>query len=605
MKSKDNQTPRTKEHSMNWDLKSYFPEFKGPKMVSFKKKIIREISKLLDRASKISAIGRGNAEQWEAVLLAFEDLTARYSHISSYVGCLASCDALNPEYHREEADMALIGARFSNVEILLLQAFRDTDEKTFKAFTRRPRLCGIAYYLNRMKEASRHMMSKDMECLAVELGVDGISAWGRLYDSISGRLEFDMVFPDGKTQKLPMSQRRSLLDHPDRSVRQAAFEGGNKAWASVEHVCAAALNALSGTRMTLNRKRGIKHFLDVALFQSAISRKTLDAMFKAVHESIEIPRKCLRLKARLMGRKSLAWYDIGAPAIAPDTSDIPWNKACEIVTRAFGETYPELGRFMQDALDRKWVEWEPRKGKRPGAFCTGSLLTKESRIFMSYTGNMGEVRTLAHETGHAFHSHVMKKLRPYAHFYPMTLAETASTMGEMILSDSLLADGAISRDVKQYLLDLDLGNAAIYLLDICTRFEFEKTYHEQRAGGELSPEELRGLMVQTQQEIFGDVLEKGGEDPLFWASKLHYYISEVTFYNFPYTFGYLLSRGLYAMMKEEGAAFLPRYEKFLMLSGSATCEDVVMETLGQDIRKPKFWARAIKSLEEPIGFWRN
>ncbi|HEX3037119.1 MAG TPA: M3 family metallopeptidase, partial [Thermodesulfobacteriota bacterium] len=257
--------------------------------------------------------------------------------------------------------------------------------------------------------------------------------------------------------------------------------------------------------------------------------------------------------------------------------------------------------FIEMAYDKNWIDWEPRMGKRPGGFCTGSLLTKESRIFMTYNSTMGDVRTLAHEVGHAFHSHVMRDIRPYAHIYPMTLAESASTFGEMILTDGILQNPSISDAQKAIILDMEIGHGAIYLMDIPVRYEFEKTLYEERAGGELSVSHLKELMVQTQKRIFNDVLEEGGEDPYFWASKLHFYITGLTFYNFPYTFGFLLSRGLFAMFKKEGTDFLPRYEEFLRLTGSDTAENVAKRSIGRNLEEPDFWIEAIRTLEEPLN----
>jgi len=229
------------------------------------------------------------------------------------------------------------------------------------------------------------------------------------------------------------------------------------------------------------------------------------------------------------------------------------------------------------------------------------MVSKESRIFMTYNESLGDVLTLAHESGHAYHGLIMRDVRPYARGYPMTLAETASTFGEHVLMNGLLNDPTIGHPQKALILDVEIGHGAIYLLDIPVRYEFEKAFYEERANGPLSVSRLKELMVETQHRILGDVLETGGEDPYFWASKLHFYITGLTFYNFPYTFGYLLSRGLYGLFKEQGASFLPKYEEFLRLAGSDTAENIVQRTMGQDIEQTDFWTAAIKTLEEPLN----
>ena len=590
----------TTRDTMTWDLTSYFPQFDGPEMRQFKDLLRDDALSLQKQAAGASALSNDNAAEWAQILLRNEDLSRRMSHLSSYVSCLAAWDARNEAYLKEEAALVRLRAELAKVRIELLRAFKGATDEDFSALKAKPSLQGAQNYLNRLREEARRAMMPDKEILATDLGVDGIQSWGRLYDTVSSKLEFDMVFPDGRREQLPMSQRRSLMDHPDRRIRKAAFEGGNTAWQSVEDVTAAALNAIAGTRLTLNRHRGVEHFLDIALFQAAITRKTLDAMFDALLANLEVPRSILRLKARLLGEKTLAWFDLGATLDLPDHQKLSWDKAKTMVLESFSRAYPDLGNFFQQqVIAKNWVDWEPRAGKRPGGFCTSSMMNKESRIFMTYNESLGDVLTLAHESGHAFHGYLMRDVRPAARIYPMTLAETASTFGEQVLLNGLLDEPTISDAQKALLLDIEVGHGAIYLLDIPVRFEFEKAFYEERKSGELSVRRLKELMVETQRRILGDVLQPGGEDPYFWASKLHFYITGLTFYNFPYTFGYLLSRGLYAMFKKDGADFLPKYEEFLRLAGSDTAENVVKRTVGQDLEQPEFWSEAIRSLEEP------
>ena len=585
---------------MNWDLTSYFPQFDGPEMRRFKEALRRDIALLKDRAASLLPLNDENASGWEDVLTRNEALTRRMSHLSSYVSCLAASDGRNEDYLKEEAALASMRAELAKVRVELLRGVKETPDEIFASFIAQHSLDGAQNYLKRLREEARRAMSTEKEILATDLGLDGIQAWGRLYDKISSRLEFDMLYPDGNRERLPMSQRRSLLEHPDRRVRKAAFDGGNAAWQSVEDAAAAALNAIAGTRLTLNRHRGVGHFLDLALFQAAISAKTLNALFEALFAHLEIPRRILRLKAKSMGTNGVAWYNLGAPIDIPNRQPLSWDQAKDLVKNAFTRAYPTLGHFFQIEIDRNWIDWEPRAGKRPGAFCTSSMLSKESRVFMTYNETLGDVLTLAHESGHAFHGYMMREVRPYARIYPMTLAETASTFGELVLTHGLLEDPSISDAQKAMMLDVEVGHGAIYLLDIPVRFEFEKSFYEERKSGELSVSRLKELMIETQRRILGDVLEPGGEDPYFWASKLHFYITGLTFYNFPYTFGFLLSRGLFAMLKKEGKDFLPKYEEFLRLAGSDTAENVVQRTVGSDIGKPEFWSEAIQSLEEPF-----
>jgi oligoendopeptidase F len=256
-------------------------------------------------------------------------------------------------------------------------------------------------------------------------------------------------------------------------------------------------------------------------------------------------------------------------------------------------------------LRKRWVESEPRPGKRPGAFCSGSSWIGEQRVFMTFNGSLGNVTTLAHEVGHAWHSHLLRKVRPFARRYPMTLAETASIFAEHLLVQGLAADPQITDSQKFALLDAELTDAAVFLLDITTRFEFEKAFYERRCDGEVPVSTLKALMTETQESVYGDSLLPGGADPLFWASKLHFYITDISFYNFPYTFGYLLARGLLQRYLAEGNEFLTTFERLLQLSGSDTVENIGIRALEVNFPDPAFWQAALQTLEKPLATYRQ
>jgi oligoendopeptidase F len=414
-----------------------------------------------------------------------------------------------------------------------------------------------------------------------------------------------MAMPDGKVERKPISQWRALMSDVDREIGKAAFEGGNRAWQGIEDVCASALNAIAGTRLTLNKYRGIDTYLYNALFQASIERESLDAMYTAIHDNIDLGREIFRAKAKFLGREGIHWFEREAPLPLKDNKRISWDEGVAMVTRSFEQAYPGLAKYYVDFLKKRWLESEVRAGKRPGAFCTGSPVNREERVYMTFNGPLSDVTTMAHEVGHAWHSHLLQDLRPMAQEYPMTLAETASIFAEHILAEGIYSDSSISDAQKLLMLDGDLGGDAVMLLDITVRFEFEKAFHDERIKGEVSVSRLKELMVETQRRVFGDAMLPGGEDPMFWASKLHFYITGVTFYNFPYTFGFLLARALYNLFKQEGASFLPKYEEFLRLTGSDTVEGVVQRSIGEDITQPDFWARAIKSLEEPLAQYQE
>ena len=585
-----------------WSLESWFTRFAAPDYETFKTTLGRELAGMLADAATLksdpSAIARA--------IDAYEAMNDRLGHLAAYLGCLSAADATNEAVKADEAWLATLVAEQEKLAATLRGTVATLPEAEFAALLEQPHLKSATHAVRRMREQGKHQMASDLESLAADLNVNGLHAWGRLYNTLTGKMEFEMTFPDGHSETVPMSRRRALMSEPDRRLRAAAFTAGQKPWHDHADTLAAALNGIAGTRLNLYRRRGIPHFLDTPLFDGAMSRASLDAMMEAIQAHLELPRRALRTAARLQGTAALHYYDLEAPQIAaPDEKALSWDEACGTVQRAFDASYPDLGDYLKRILQDRWIEAEPRAGKRPGAFCTESRLRHEERIYMTFHGTVHDMVTLAHEAGHAWHSRVLRPARSYAASYPMTLAETASNFAEMILLSGMKSDPNLAPGMKAYLLDQEMLRSHAYLVNIPMRYEFEKAFYTERARGEVSVSRLNELMTGAQQQLYGDTLSPDGTDPLFWASKMHFFISEVSFYNFPYVFGYLLSQALFARFQAEGPSFLPRYEAFLALTGSAPCEEVARRSLDADLTSPEFWAEALRAIEPTLAAYEK
>ncbi|MCX6849425.1 MAG: M3 family oligoendopeptidase [Verrucomicrobia bacterium] len=584
-------------HPDRWSLESWFSEFGKPDYTDFKTALVSDVEALKTQAA---ALGTDTLEI-ARVINALESLSDRLGHLSAYLGCLSADNANDEAVKADEAWISTLEAESTKLMASLRAALAALSDDAFAKLLTDPSLKNAEHAVKRMRHEGQHQMKSEMEALAADLNVNGLHAWGRLYDTLTGKMEFEMTFPDGHKEIVPMSRRRALMSEPDRKLREAAFNDGQKPWNDHAVTLAAGLNGIAGTRLSLYGRRGLPHFLDTPLFDGAMSRKSLDAMLEAIHTHIDLPRRALRKAAKLQGTSALHYFDLEAPQIAaPDEKELTWDEACATVDHAFSSAYPKLGEYFREMLAQRWIEAQPRAGKRPGAFCTGSQLKHEERVYMTFHRTVNDMVTLAHEVGHAWHSCVLRPARSFAANYPMTLAETASNFGEMILLDGLMTNPGITEATKAYLLDQEMLRAHAYLVNIPMRYEFEKAFYTERASGELSVSRLSALMTDAQRKLYGDTLLDDGTDPMFWAYKMHFFITGVSFYNFPYVFGYLLSQALFARFKAEGAAFLPRYEAFLSMTGSATCEEVVKQSLGEDITQPEFWATALKAIEPTL-----
>lgn len=595
------QTESATKPQADWDMSPYFSGVGLEDYADFKRALLDDLESLSGRAG---AVVPGAVEPLRDVLLRLEDVERRMDHLSSYLGCTASADARDEATRAELAALSGQRAHLQKVYVRVQSLLRALSPESFQALCLLPEVQPVAHFVERVRRRALVTMAPELEELAADLSVDGISAWGRLYDQVSGNLSFRLEVPGKAVETLPVAMTRSLLESPDARVRQAAMVGSGAAWQSVSDTTAACLNAIAGTRLSLYRRRGVQHFLEPALFDAGIERRTLEAMWTAVRERQALVQRYLKVKARLLGQAKLGFEDLMAPLPQGGEASLSWERGVNLVLEAFGEAYPRLQAFAREAFDGRWIDHAPRAGKRPGGFCSSSSVLEQSRIFMTFNGAMGDVLTLAHELGHAFHNRVLRGCRHWARDYPMTLAETASIFAQQIVTDALLGAPGTSDAQRAFLLDQRLSDAQAFLLNIPMRFDFESALYEQRQKGELSVSRLKSLMVEAQRRNYGDALGEGREDPWFWCSKLHFYITEISFYNFPYTFGYLFSMGLFARAKREaargGADFLLTYEDLLRRTGTAPAEALAHEVLGVDLRDPAFWHESIDLIEADL-----
>ena len=444
-----------------------------------------------------------------------------------------------------------------------------------------------AFLLREEAEQSKYLMSEAEESLAAELSLSGGNAFSKLQGTVTSQLSVDFEL-DGKTEKLPMPALINLRSHPDEDTRRRAYEAENKAWEGVKETLAACLNGVKGQVNTLNKKRGRRDAIHSSLDAARMDRKTLDAMLSAMKDSFPMFRKYWNAKAKKIGKEKLAWWDIYAPVGKTDKV-YSFEEACNFILENFDKFSPDLAAFAKRAFDNHWIDAEQREGKRGGAFCMRVQGVKESRILSNFDGSFDQVFTLAHELGHAFHNECAYQANKTVlqQLTPMTLAETASTMCETIVMEAFLAS---TQDPQEELavLEAQVQNASQIVVDIYSRYLFEKEVFERRAQSELSADDFNDIMERAQKETYGDGLDERYLQKFMWTWKPHYYFSGLSFYNYPYAFGLLFATGLYAIYKQRGAAFVEDYKNLLASTGEDTAARLA-KRFGIDITKRKFW----------------
>ena len=443
------------------------------------------------------------------------------------------------------------------------------------------------FMLRETAEQSKYLMSEAEEDLAAELSLSGGNAFSKLQGTITSQLSVDFEL-DGKMQKLPMPALINLRSHPDPDTRRRGYEAENKAWEEVQEMLAACMNGVKGEANTLNKKRGRKDAIHSSLDAARLDRKTLDAMLAAMKDSFPMFRKYFRTKAKKLGKEKLAWWDIFAPLGRTDKV-YSYEEARDFILENFEKFSPDLAAFARRAFENNWIDAEQREGKRGGAFCMEVQGVKESRILANFDGSFDQVSTLAHELGHAFHNECAYQANKTVlqQLTPMTLAETASTMCETIVTEAVLASTQDSQE-ELAVLEAQIQNASQIVVDIYSRYLFEKEVFERREKSELAADDLNDIMERAQKATYGEGLDERYLQKYMWTWKPHYYAPELSFYNYPYAFGLLFATGLYAIYRQRGEAFVEDYRSLLASTGEETAAKLARR-FGIDITKRKFW----------------
>jgi oligoendopeptidase F len=442
--------------------------------------------------------------------------------------------------------------------------------------------------LRRLAARAEHQMSEAEEHLAAELSLTGSSAWGRLQADVTSQLTTVVELPDGP-RSLPMTAVRGLATDPDATVRRAAHDAELRAWPTIEVPVAAAINAIKGEAIALNRRRGWASPVDASLFANSVSRTTFDAMQSAVGASLPDLRRWMRTKAGLHGHdpaRGLPWWDLVAP-LPRSPASVSWAEGVEVVRHAFGEYSDTLGGLVDRALDEAWIDAAPRDGKTGGAFCA-RFVDDRSLVLLNWSGSMDSTQTTAHELGHAYHNTTLAGRTALQRQLPMALAETASIFCETLVVEEGLARLEGAERLAQ--LDVDLVGTNQVIVDIHSRFLFESELFDRRARSTISAAELCEMMTSAQAEAYGDGLDLSTAHPYMWLLKPHYYGSH--FYNWPYTYGLLFGLGLFAEYQRDPERFRAGYDDLLSRAGMDSAEELGA-AFGLDVTSEGFWTASL------------
>ncbi|MGB3294425.1 MAG: M3 family oligoendopeptidase [Phormidesmis sp.] len=551
-----------------------------------------ETADALDPAEAIALL-----DQARTVYQQRKDLQKRLGNVNTYIYTALSTDTQDASANTWMPILQKLGADLSEAltpyNVFLLRA----SDAFITALIATPDLAETAFSIHHSRQLKDQLLSVAEEQLITGLATNGLHAWGNLYSELAGTLKCDI-----EGDSMGLAQAANLLSHPRSETRQAAWEGIRAAWSDHQPAVAAGLNAINGWRLEETQKRShhrTLHYLDKSCHQSRIERETLDALMDTTYQNREIGHRALTAMAKALGQSQMNPWDTMAPAPAAGKDEvIGFEEAITLIADAFTQLTPEMGEFAIMMAQKGWIDGQPTPNRATGAYCTKFSDPREPRIFLTYEGTMNNVIILAHELGHAWHNWVMRDLSAIESRYPMTLAETASIFAETLVRDALM-NKATTPAQQLEIAWQDAQSAAVYLLNIPARFEFEKCLVEARKVGTVRPQQLCEMMDESWKMWFENTLSQ--YDDLFWASKLHFSISSLGFYNYPYLFGYLFSLGIYAQQPAYGDQFNERYRALLRDTGTMTAEDLVQHHLGKDLSQPQFWQDSLAIVEKSVA----
>ena len=572
-----------------WNLDPIYKGFDDP---AFE----QDLAKLDALSGEFTAFTRnlgGDALQTLRRGIDFEErITKVVERLAGYASLRQSANTKDPQATSQMGRIMALYSGLASPEA----AFKDwaSEPNLMELVSQDEVLSGYRFLFENMADSARYLLPGMGEEIMARMELSGGNAWSDLQQYLTSTVEVDY-----RGQTTNLSAVRNLAYDPDPQVRQDAYKAELAAYDKIKDSVAFALNSIKLETITDCRLRGYESPLERTLKRSFLSRQTLDAMLGAMDEYLPKFWQYLKVKGKALGHENgLPWYDLFAP-MGNASTKFTTQQARDFLVELFAGFDAELSQMVATAFDNAWIDFYPRDGKAGGAFCAGVECLGESRILTNFDGMFTDVVTLAHELGHAFHNQCIRDHRPLNRDYSMPVAETASTFNECVVMAAAIKE-AKDDDERLALIESQLQDAAQIICDIYSRYRFEAMVFANRESQFMDAGTLCGFMTKVQEQSYGDGLDHDQMHPYMWVCKSHYY--GPTFYNFPYAFGGLFARGLYAQYETEGAPFVEKYKRLLHTTTVATAEDTA-KVAGIDLTDKRFWRGALQTIADQIDLF--
>lgn len=580
---------------MRWSLNELYSGFESEEY----KNDIRILEKLIEDFTKWSKedlkLDNSRVNLIEDYINFSREIVSSFTRLRAFASLSFSINARDEEAIREMDRLSLLYTSLTGPEVDFKNFIRKVDDLD-RIIESSKLLKEHSFILKEIKENTKYLLSEKEEILLSKMKNTGSNAWASLQNILSSTLLVDIDL-DGNKLELPLPAIRNLAYDKDPNIRKKAYHAELEAYKKIEESSAAALNGIKGEVITVSKLRAFESPLEETLINSRMDQKTLHAMIGSIEEFLPIFHKYFRKKAEILGHENgLPFYDIFAPIGEVDIR-FTYDEAIDYIVKNFNSFSKKLGTFVQSAYEKNWIDVEPRAGKRGGAFCSNIHPIEESRILINFDGSFSNMTTLAHELGHAYHGSTLMDESILNTNYPMPIAETASIFCETIVVNAAL-EGADEKESLS-ILESSISDAAQVIIDIYSRFMFERSLFAARESHPLSIVELKETMMESQRKAYGNGLDHSLLHPYMWLNKPHYYSAGRNFYNFPYSFGLLFAKGLYSEYLKDQNKFVKEYDSLLNATGKNNIRDVALK-MNIDIHDPEFFRNSLKLIEKDI-----
>jgi len=591
------------EKEINWDLSEMFSGYNDPKIQDMMQSLSKEADQYVTEYKGKIGTKNFNVEDLNILFKKFEDYSAGADELQ-----LFSINSFNANMTLPETQALNNKYREFQTEISKKLAFIDLEIGKYvyenKEIISNTTLANYRHHLETIYREFPHKLSEIEEQIILEKDQHGVRAWSQLQGAWLNTREFK-VNVEGEEKILSYGEANNLFTHPDRSTRISANKSIYGLLGKDEEIFTSALRNICADWFKISKRRKYDSPMHASLIGNDTTQEIIDSLIQTVEENVGVYQRYLKIKAKLLDLPKLTCADVVAPLLNVPHKKYAWKEVKDLVIEAFSRFDESFVEYAKDMFEKNHIDASTRKGKRNGAYCAGWYKGKTAFVLLSFGGALRQVYTLIHELGHAIHEYLASRNQTYInYYYGSTVAETASTFGELLMTD-LLLEKAETKEEKMAIIAHVLDEAGQAAFQVSARIWFEQSlYNAIDKGEHLDGKTISKHWCAGRDKIYGDAVEWFEEMDWEWTMKQHYYMPNRRFYNYPYVYAQLFVYALYQTYKKEGKSFVPKFKKLLSSGGSVSPEELG-KIVGLDITKPDFWKLGIKQYEDFVNQLEN